>query len=131
MQNDSRFLCRCDPPIVMCRPDLYRRKRGGFYKRHRGHVSFIAPSLGEKPSRHCAVVLQIRMPYPAAAVEVVVNDPEALPGIVAPVGPTHQVLDDEAHVYQGDFVVWGKVTLQQPRKESLNHASKSTSGHAR
>lgn len=32
--------------------------------------------------------------YPIAAVEIVVNDSKAFPGVVAPVSPTHQVLDN-------------------------------------
>lgn len=32
--------------------------------------------------------------YPIAAVQIVVNDSKAFPGVVAPVSPTHQVLDD-------------------------------------
>jgi hypothetical protein len=37
-------------------------------------------------------------PYPAVAMEIVVDDPEAFPGVVAPVSPAHQVLYHQANV---------------------------------
>lgn len=51
--------------------------------------------------------------YPIAAMEIVVNDSEAFPGVVAPVSPAHQVLDNQADINQSDLIVWRQVTLQE------------------
>lgn len=45
--------------------------------------------------------------------EIVVNDSEAFPGVVAPVSSTHEELDNQAHVDQSDFIIWWKMTLQR------------------
>lgn len=44
--------------------------------------------------------------------EIVVNDTEAFSSVVAPVRPTHQELNNQAHVNQSDFVIWRQMTLQ-------------------
>lgn len=49
--------------------------------------------------------------YPAVAMEVVVNYSEAFPGVVAPVSPAHQVLDNQTHINQSYFIIWRQVTL--------------------
>ncbi len=45
--------------------------------------------------------------------EIVVNDSEAFPGVVAPVSPAHQVLNNQAHINQSDLIVWRQMTLQE------------------
>ena len=50
--------------------------------------------------------------HPIAAVEIVVNNSEAFPGVVAPVSPAHQVLNNQAHINQSDLIVWRQMTLQ-------------------
>lgn len=45
--------------------------------------------------------------------EIVVDDSEAFPGVVAPVSPAHQVLDNQADINQSDLIVWRQVTLQE------------------
>ena len=49
--------------------------------------------------------------HPAVALEIVVNHSKAFPGVVAPVSPAHQVLDNQAHVNQSNLIVWGQMTL--------------------
>lgn len=44
--------------------------------------------------------------------EIVVNNSEAFPGVVAPVSPAHQVLNNQAHINQSDLIVWRQMTLQ-------------------
>lgn len=51
--------------------------------------------------------------HPTVAMEIVVNDPEAFPGVVAPVSPAHQVLNNQTHINQSDLIVWMQVTLQE------------------
>lgn len=43
--------------------------------------------------------------------EIVVDDAEAFPGVIAPIGPSHQVLNNEADINQSDLIVWGQMTL--------------------
>lgn len=45
--------------------------------------------------------------------EIVVNDSEAFPGVVAPVSPAHQVLNNQAHINQSNLVIWRQMTLQE------------------
>lgn len=45
--------------------------------------------------------------------EIVVNDSEAFPCVVASVSPAHQVLDNQADINQSDLIVWRQVTLQE------------------
>lgn len=49
--------------------------------------------------------------HPAVAMEIVVDDAEAFPGVIAPIGPTHQELNNEADVNQRDLIVWRQMTL--------------------
>ena len=49
--------------------------------------------------------------HPAVSMEIVVNDSEAFPGVVAPVCPTHQILNHQADVDQSDFIVRRQITL--------------------
>lgn len=51
--------------------------------------------------------------HPIVAMEIVVNDSEAFPGVVAPVSPAHQVLNNQAHINQSDLIVWRQMTLQE------------------
>lgn len=51
--------------------------------------------------------------------KIVVNDSKALPGVVAPVSPAHQELDDQAHIDQSDFIIGGDITLQHRNHETL------------
>lgn len=51
--------------------------------------------------------------HPIVAMEIVVNDSKAFPGVVAPVSPAHQVLNYQAHINQSDLVVWMQMTLQE------------------
>lgn len=50
-------------------------------------------------------------PHPLGAEEVVVERPEALARVVAPISTSHQVLDHQADVDQADSVVRGQVPL--------------------
>lgn len=43
--------------------------------------------------------------------EIVVDDAEPFPGVITPVGPTHQELNNKADVNQSDLVVWRQMTL--------------------
>lgn len=43
--------------------------------------------------------------------EIVVDDAEAFPGVIAPIGPSHQVLNNETDINQTDLIVWGQMTL--------------------
>lgn len=45
--------------------------------------------------------------------EIVVNDSEAFPGVVAPISPAHQVLNNQTHINQSDLIVGRQMTLQQ------------------
>lgn len=49
--------------------------------------------------------------YPVVAMEIVVNYSKAFPGVVAPVSPAHQVLNNQAHINQSDLIVWRQMTL--------------------
>lgn len=51
--------------------------------------------------------------YPIIAMEIVINDSEAFPGVIAPVSPAHQVLYNQADVNQSDLIVWRQMTLQE------------------
>jgi len=61
-------------------------------------------------------------------VEIVVNDPEAFPGVVAPVSPAHQELNHQTHVNQSDLVVRRQVALQGGTAGG-NEETGSTSTH--
>lgn len=50
--------------------------------------------------------------YSLGAKEVVVKSSEPLPGVVAPIGSTHEVLDDQSDVNQTYAVVGWEVTLE-------------------
>lgn len=54
--------------------------------------------------------------HPIVAMEIVVNDSEAFPGVVAPVSPAHQVLNNQADINQSDLIVWRQMTLQEGAK---------------
>lgn len=47
------------------------------------------------------------------AVQVGVQRPEALPGVVAAVGSAHQQLQHQADIDQRDLIVWREVPLKQ------------------
>lgn len=49
--------------------------------------------------------------HPNVSMKIVVNDSKALPGVVAPIRPTHQELDNQAHINQCDFIVWRQMAL--------------------
>lgn len=53
--------------------------------------------------------------------EIVIDDAEPLPGVIAPIGPTHQELDNEAYVDQSDLVVWRQMTLWDGTDKIMNH----------
>lgn len=44
--------------------------------------------------------------YPLGSKQVVVKSPEALAGIVATVGASHEVLQHKPNVYEADVVIW-------------------------
>lgn len=54
--------------------------------------------------------------HPTVAMEIVVNESKAFPGVVAPVCSTHQQLNNQAHVDQSDFIIWRQVTLQEGKE---------------
>lgn len=49
--------------------------------------------------------------HPTISMKIVVNDSKAFPGVVAPVSPAHQVLNNQANVNQSDFIVWRQMAL--------------------
>lgn len=49
--------------------------------------------------------------YPLGSKQVVVKGPEALAGVVAAVGPAHQVLQHQPDVDEADMVIWWHVAL--------------------
>lgn len=49
--------------------------------------------------------------YPLGSKQVVVEGAEALAGVVAAVGPAHEVLQHQPNVYEADVVVWWHVAL--------------------
>lgn len=51
--------------------------------------------------------------HPIVAMKIVVNDSEAFPGVVAPVSPAHQVLNNQSNINQSDLIVWRQMTLQK------------------
>lgn len=51
--------------------------------------------------------------------KIVVNDSEAFPGVVAPVSPAHQVLNNQAHINQSDLIVWRQMTLQEGTRNKM------------
>ena len=54
--------------------------------------------------------------YPFQPIKSVVEVTESLSGVVAPVCSTHQKLQNQADVNQGDLVIWWKVSLQDTAK---------------
>lgn len=65
---------------------------------------------------HCYKDTPSVQTHPTVAMEIVVNDSEAFPGVVAPVSSTHQVLNNQAHVDQSDFIIWRQMTLQEGKE---------------
>lgn len=49
--------------------------------------------------------------HPTISKKIVVNDSKAFPGVVAPVSPAHQVLNNQANVNQSDFIIWRQMAL--------------------
>ena len=54
--------------------------------------------------------------YPFQPIKIVVEVAESLAGVVAPVRSTHEKLQHQANVNQGDLVIWRKVSLQDAAK---------------
>lgn len=65
--------------------------------------------------------------YPLGSEQVVVEGAEALPGVVAAVGPAHEVLQHQPDVYEADVVVGWHVALEDkqlcvgPRRGVCHH----------
>lgn len=64
--------------------------------------------------------------HPVVAMEIVINDSKAFPGVVAPVSPAHQVLDHQTHVNQSDFIVWREMTLLDGTETKMNECEETS-----
>lgn len=53
--------------------------------------------------------------YPLGSKQVVVKGPEALAGVVAAVGASHEVLQHQPYVYEADVVIGRQVALEEKR----------------
>lgn len=49
--------------------------------------------------------------YPVVPAEAVVNRSKALPCVRASVGSSHQILNNQPHINQVDFISWRKISL--------------------
>lgn len=59
--------------------------------------------------------------YPLRAKQVVVESPEAFPGVVAAVGTAHEVLQHQSYINEADVVIRWKVALQEKEFTVCHH----------
>lgn len=65
--------------------------------------------------------------YPLRAKQVVIESSETLPGVVAAVGASHEILQHQPYVDEADVVIRWKVALQK-KKFTVKTASRKL-GH--